>query len=58
MRLVAPSLDSKSGVTLGGSTVSDHGTWKPVRLEEFSLTSRSPKLLLPRASGAILHIHR
>jgi len=56
MRLRGPSMESNSGVTLAGSAVSADGIWKPMRLEEFSLASPQPKLGLPRASAAILHI--
>jgi hypothetical protein len=58
MRLSGPSLESDAGVTLAGSAVSADGTWNPTRVEEFSLTSPQPKLRLPRASAAILHLNR
>ena len=55
-RLRAPSLESKSGVTLGGAAVTGGGSWKPTQLE--SLVPRHGKLHvhLPKASVAITEI--
>jgi len=58
MRLLGPAVDSKSGITFGGSRVANDGFWKPTQLEEFPLTSPQPNLRVPRASAAILHMHR
>ena len=57
MRLLGPSIDSKSGITLGGSVVSGDGFWRPTRPEEFPLSALQPHLRVPRASAAIVHLH-
>src|SRR5665213_2949040 len=57
VRLTGPSIDSKTGVTLGGAEVDAAGVWKPrpevlrVRNGEFSLT-------LPAFSAAIVSNYR
>ena len=58
MRLLGPSLDSKSGITLGGSEVSEDGSWKATRVEALPSTALQGGLPLPRASAAIVHLHR
>jgi hypothetical protein len=54
IRLTGPSLESKSGVTLGGAGVSHDGLWKPTRREEFSGSRGSWQVRLPAASAAIV----
>jgi hypothetical protein len=54
VRLAGKSLDSKSGVTLGGASVSPAGLWKPVRVEEIKL--QRGLIRLPAASAAILQL--
>jgi len=58
IRLLGPAIDSKSGITLGGSKVSDDGSWKATRVEALPLKSLQAGLQLPRASAAIVHLHR
>jgi hypothetical protein len=58
MRLSGPSIDGKSGITLGGSMVSEDGSWKAARTEEFPLASVQAGLQVPRASAAMVHLHR
>jgi hypothetical protein len=57
IRLVAPSLESKSGITLGGATVSEAGSWVPVQIEEMVRTQGWFEVPLPRASAVIANLH-
>jgi hypothetical protein len=54
VRLSGPSLESKSGVTLGGAAVSPAGLWKPTRIEEVSKFRRKLQIHVPAASAAIV----
>ena len=53
-RLSGPSLESKSGVTLGGASVSPAGLWKPSGPDEVITSSRTPRVHLPAASAAMV----
>lgn len=57
IRLLGPSLESKSGITLGGTTVSPAGSWAPVQIEKISRASGQFKIPLPRASAVIVTLH-
>ena len=57
VRLSGPSLESKSGVTLGGAGVSPAGLWKPTRIEDVSRTRRRLQVRVPAASAAIVTLH-
>lgn len=54
LRLTAPSLESKSGVTLGGSPVSENGHWEPGRLEPVKMRQGCCDLQVPAGSAVIL----
>lgn len=54
IRLEGPSLDSKTGVTLGGAEVSAEGKWSPKKSEKVSLKSGAFEVHVPAASAAIL----
>ncbi|HEX4810149.1 MAG TPA: glycosyl hydrolase family 79 C-terminal domain-containing protein [Bryobacteraceae bacterium] len=54
LRLTAPSLDSKDGVTLGGSSVNPNGKWTATRLEPLPVKSGQSGVHVPAASAAIL----
>lgn len=54
IRLSAPSLQSKSGVTLGGSAVSSDGNWTPVQVERSTLDDRGCEIAVAAASAAIV----
>lgn len=57
VRLSGPSLESKSGITLGGSPVLSDGVWNSTRVER--VDSDSPwKITVPRASAAIVTLNR
>jgi hypothetical protein len=54
VRLSGPSLESKSGVTLGGASVSAAGLWKPTLPEEVSTSRRTPQVRVPAGSAAVV----
>ncbi len=54
VRLSGPSLESKSGVTLGGASVSAAGLWKPTLPEEVSMSRRTPRVRVPAGSAAVV----
>lgn len=50
LRLLAPSPESKTGVTFGGASVSPEGKWKAVKEERI----HEEMLVVPRMSAAVL----
>jgi hypothetical protein len=56
MRLEAPSLTARSGVTLGGTGVAADGGWTPVPLEAAERSSSAWQFRMPPASAAVLFI--
>jgi hypothetical protein len=56
IRLSAPSVDVKTGVTLGGAEVSPTGTWEPSKPEMAQVHSGRLEINLPVASAAIVQI--
>jgi hypothetical protein len=56
MRLEAPSLSARSGVTLGGSGVAEDGGWTPGPLEPVKRSGGIWRLSLPAASAALLFV--
>jgi hypothetical protein len=57
VRLLGPSLESKSGVTLGGASVSPRGLWKPIGTEEVSGNRGRLQVRVHAASAAIVTLH-
>jgi hypothetical protein len=57
VRLLGPALESKSGVTLGGTAVSSAGLWKPAQVEEVSRTGEKWQVCVPAASAAIVTLY-
>ena len=57
VRLLGPAIESKSGITLGGATVSEAGSWKPVQIQEIAKTNGRFEVPLPRASAVIVTLH-
>jgi hypothetical protein len=55
-RLSGPSLESKSGVTLGGAEVSPSGLWRPAQRVEVIRLGRRLQLRVPAASAAIVKL--
>ena len=58
VRLSGPSLESKSGVTLGGAGVTPAGIWKPAHADESNTSRRTPRVYLPAASAAMVTLVR
>ncbi len=56
IRLAAPSVTSKDGVTLAGSAVGQDGTWKPRPGEPVRCVKGRFEVPLPAASAALLTI--
>jgi hypothetical protein len=54
VRLSAPSLDSKSGITLGRAGVSSSGLWKSTRVEKIIPSQRRLQVRVPAASAAVV----
>ncbi|HZY74307.1 MAG TPA: glycosyl hydrolase family 79 C-terminal domain-containing protein, partial [Edaphobacter sp.] len=54
MRLVAPSLESSTGVTLGGAAVGGDGTWKAKQDEALRVVSGVARVAVPPGSAAIV----
>lgn len=50
LRLLAPSLSSQTGVTVGGASVDENGTWKPTHIEPVESSS----VLVPKTSAVVL----
>jgi hypothetical protein len=56
LRLTGPSLESKEGVTLGGSAITLDGQWKPTRIEQLRTQDRGCRLHVPAASAAMISL--
>src|SRR5690348_695800 len=54
LRLAGPSLDSKTGVTLGGAEVGEEGKWSGGKEESVSIRDGACEIHLPAASAAIV----
>lgn len=54
LRLSAPSLQSKEGVTLGGSAVATNGTWQPGAAEVLHSRGGSGAVKIPAGTAALL----
>ena len=51
MRLTAPSIDAKNNITLGGSGISDQGTWSASKVESVEVNGASVSVKVPRGSA-------
>jgi hypothetical protein len=56
LRLMAPAVDAKTGITLGGSEVTAAGVWKPWKREVTAVHEGQFPLELPAASAAIVQL--
>ena len=56
MRLTAPAFDSRTGVTLADSKVSNEGAWKPKERTALRVRGRQVDLDLPAASAALVEL--
>jgi glycosyl hydrolase family 79 len=57
MRLIGPSADATSGITLGGASVDDFGRWVPVTVEAAHATGGEIAIDVPAASAALVSLH-
>jgi hypothetical protein len=57
LRLVAPSADSKTGITFGGASVDANGNWAPRLTESVTLQSDRLSVELPASSATVIQIH-
>ena len=53
-RLTAPSLESSTGVTLGGAAVSGDGNWKATQHESLRVDAAGTRIVVPPGSAAIV----
>ncbi len=56
LRLSAPDVTSREGVTLGSETVGSDGDWRPSSGEQIRKTHGAFEIAMPRASAAVLTI--
>lgn len=56
LRLTGPSLESKEGVTLGGSEFKLDSPWKPKSIEKLRTQDQGCRLQVPAASAAIVSL--
>jgi hypothetical protein len=54
IRLLAPAIDAKTGIALGGADVSPSGAWSPAKLEILPVANGQLRIELPAASAAIV----
>lgn len=54
MRLSAPAVDAKSGVTLGGAEVTPAGMWKRARWEKARVRGGRLEIEVPAASAVVM----
>jgi hypothetical protein len=57
LRLAAPSVQSKTGITFGGDSVDANGKWTPRPTESMRLRSDRLSVELPASSAAVIQIH-
>jgi hypothetical protein len=57
LRLTAPSVDSRTGITFGGASVDPNGDWAPRLTESVRLESNRFLVEVPAASAAVIQIH-
>ena len=56
-RLLAPSLQSKLGISLGGASVSSNGLWRPSRMDDLDTDRSVLRFSVPAASAAIVTLN-
>jgi hypothetical protein len=57
VRLTAPSVESKTGITFGGASVDSNGNWAPRLTESAPLESDRLSVELPASSAAVIQIY-
>jgi hypothetical protein len=53
-RLTAPSLESQTGITFAGSSISADGTWSPVEQEKVNKNGSDYQIVVPAASAVVV----
>jgi hypothetical protein len=56
MRLFAPSLTSKQGITLGGASITADGRWHPDPLESIRIVNGECSIRVPASSAALVSL--
>ena len=54
LRLIGPALESATGITLGGASVTPNGAWKPTQMETLRAGGGCGRILLPAGSAAVV----
>ena len=54
LRLTGPALESSTGITLGGASVTPDGLWKPARAESLRVAGGMSSISLPAGSAALV----
>jgi hypothetical protein len=57
-RLIAPSVESKDHVTLGGSEVSSDGTWTPQPPEKLAAQAGVVRLVVSHVSAVLVRLRQ
>jgi glycosyl hydrolase family 79 len=57
LRLTAPSVESKTGITFGGDSLDTNGKWTPRPTDSIRLRSDRLSVELPASSAAVIQIH-
>jgi hypothetical protein len=57
LRLTGPSLESKTGVRLGGAEITPTGEWHPTQVEELRVEGGKVLVPVPAASAAVVTLH-
>lgn len=53
-RLTAPGMQATNGVTFGGNSINDDGTFVPTNLERYTVNKKSFSINVPAASAAVV----
>jgi len=57
LRLSGPSLESRTGVRLGGAELTPTGEWHPTQVEELRVKAGKVLVRVPAASAAVVTLH-
>jgi hypothetical protein len=56
MRLTAPGMQSKTGISFAGSTTNADGTFKPANVSQYAINGKSFVINVPAASAAVVTV--
>jgi Glycosyl hydrolase family 79 C-terminal beta domain len=57
MRLIGPAADASAGITLGGASVDEFGTWAPANTEVVRPSGRELSVDVPASSAVLISMH-